>query len=72
MIVALQNGDEFMRRLEPIAATVPYMTSEGNHGQRSSHTLHSASFLLQSISASLSPNIVCVRFIFNFVLCNLC
>ena len=27
-----QNGDEFMRRLEPIAAAVPYMTSPGNHG----------------------------------------
>lgn len=27
-----QNGDEFMRRLEPISSTVPYMTAEGNHG----------------------------------------
>ena len=27
-----QNGDEFMRRLEPISSTIPYMTAEGNHG----------------------------------------
>ena len=33
MIVVSQNGDEFMRRLEPIAATLPYMTAEGNHGE---------------------------------------
>lgn len=24
-------GDEFMRKLEPLAAYVPYMTSVGNH-----------------------------------------
>ena len=32
MLCSGKNGDEFMRRLEPIAATVPYMTTEGNHG----------------------------------------
>ena len=27
-----ENGDEFMRRIVPIASTLPYMTCPGNHG----------------------------------------
>ena len=33
VLCSAKNGDEFMRRLQPIAACVPYMTTEGNHGQ---------------------------------------
>ena len=28
----LQNGDEFMNRIQDLAAYVPYMTCPGNHG----------------------------------------
>jgi hypothetical protein len=37
-----ENGDEFMRRLEPIASTLPYMTAEGNHesGYNFSHYIN--------------------------------
>ena len=26
-------GDEFMRQMEPVMATIPYQTSVGNHEQ---------------------------------------
>lgn len=34
-----------MRRLEPIAATVPYMTAEGNHGELDSHIKYDSTLL---------------------------
>lgn len=55
-----------MRRLEPIAATVPYMTAEGNHGEWDpiiyDMTVHSILYVPQKvgiISATTSIDSPC-------------